>query len=290
MTPRELALFSRGWSGRSSVQLVVQVPSGEALVVGAFERAREGAVRRGSGGASAHVGPGSVWLSLSLPSPDALVPCTADQLLNRYVRPLLRALTKATRLPASYFGRDWISMKHRPVGLVAFAHEAATGRSLFEAFVAVSTPFATTRSSFLGKPPATLEELAGRSLDPATLARTIAEAYGIADAAVAEEPVVAEALEPPWSATREEAIGTIAAGRDASGRLRLGGELMASRDAVHRLEDGLTALPEAASMDAIGALVDDAFTTRGAVLFGVRSLASIRDVLVEARRIETRRA
>ena len=285
MTPSRLAGFSCSWSDRAAVVLSVKVPSEDALVVGAFERARSGAVRRGSGGASAHVGPGSVWLSLSLPSPASLVPCTADKLVNRHVRPLLRALTKTTSLPASYFGRDWISMKQRPVGLVAFAHEAATGRSLFEAIVAVSTPFATARASFIGKAPATLEELAGRSIVPSVLAHAIAEAYGIPDAVVGDGPTVIEPPEPPWSATREEAMGTLGAGRDASGRLRLGGDLMASTDAVRRLEDGVAALPADAPPDAFGALVEEAFTTRGAVLFGVRSLASIRDVLVEAARL-----
>jgi hypothetical protein len=34
--------------------------------------------------------------------------------------------------------------------------------------------------------------------------------------------------------------------------------------------------------EAVGRAVDEAFTTGGAVLFGVRSLASIRDVILDA--------
>ena len=59
---------------------------------------------------------------------------------------------------------------------------------------------------------------------------------------------------------------------------QIGGELMASADAVLRLEDAL------ARGDALDSAVDEAFTTGGATIFGVRSLASIRDAIVAARR------
>jgi hypothetical protein len=235
------------------------------------------------------VGPGTVWIQLSLARTDALVACTADKLLNRYVRPLLRALTRASGVPASYFGRDWVSAAHRPVALVAFAHEASTGSGLFEAIVAVRTPFAPSdRPSFLGKAPATLEELAGRALDAEAVAATILGAYrdlasdvrAVPAAEIA--PATAVGSEPAWRATRDEAIGSIAAGRDASGRLRVGGELMASYDAIARLEDLVMALPPNATPDEIGRAVDEALTTAGAITFGVGSLASIRDAIVDA--------
>jgi hypothetical protein len=57
---------------------------------------------------------------------------------------------------------------------------------------------------------------------------------------------------------------------------------MASRDAIERLEDALREMPRDASPEDVGRMVDDALTTHGAVTFGVRSLASIRDVIVEA--------
>ena len=300
---RELAERSCTWRAgeRTDASLLLGAPADEAVVLGAFQRASElgpGAheasiVRRGSGGGAARVGAGSVWLQLVLARSDALVACTPDKLLNRYVRPLLRAITKVASAPASYFGRDWISAAHRPVALVAFAHEAKTNAALFEAIEAVSTPIsASARPSFLGKASATLEELARRSIDRARVIDAIADAYrSLATSAVdivppASLPVAVDDLsnEPLWTATRDEAIGLVAAGPDASGKLRVGGELMASSDALSRLEERVALLPADASDDDVGRIVDEALTTGGAVTFGVRSLASIRDVIVEARR------
>lgn len=298
---RTLAERSRTWRAgeRASATLLLGAPADEAVVLGAYQRASELGpllggplvVRRGSGGGAARVGEGSVWLELALARSDALVACTPDKLLNRYVRPLLRALTKVTGAPASYFGRDWISAARRPVALVAFAHEARTGAALFEAIVAVSTPLdVSERPSFLGKRPATLDEIAGRSLERERVADAIADAFSalaattIALAAPPSAPVVSEDLdaEPAWAATREEAIGLVAAGRDASGRLRVGGELMASSDAIARLEELADALPAGASEADVGRVVDEALAQGGAVTFGVRSLTSIRDVIVGA--------
>ncbi len=301
----DIAARSSAWTsvraGGVDARLLVAVPSTEAIVLGAFQRRSELSAlgpevaalpvyRRGSGGAAARVGPGTVWVRLALARPDALVSCTADKLLNRHVRPLLRALGRVASVPVHYFGRDWISAAHRPVALVAFAHDASSGEASFEALVAVRTPFALhDRASFMGKPPATLEEIARRPIDVVAVARAITSAYrGLttdvredsAPVAPSRADVVGE--EPAWAAVREEAIGIVACGRDDAGRLRVGGELMASRDAIARLEDRLAALDADASADAIGRAVDEAFTTRGAVLFGVRSLASIRDVVLAA--------
>ena len=298
----ELAARSCAWrpGERADASLLVGCPTDEAVVLGAFQRASEmereaqSLFRRGSGGGAARVGPGTVWIQLALTRPDALVPCTADKLLNRYVRPLLRALTKVASTQASYFGRDWISAVHRPVALVSFAHEATTNAALFEAIVAVSTPFATEdRPTFLGKPPAMLEGVTGRSIDRRRVLEAIADAYrGMATDVIEREPspsraedlakaVVAD--EPSWSATREEAIGLVAAGRDATGKLRVGGELISSCDALARLEDLVQSLPADANALDVGRIVDESLTKGGAVTFGVRSLTSIRDVILEAR-------
>src|SRR5688500_11031086 len=84
------------------------------LVLGAFQRAAstlaplEGGprvVRRLSGGPALWAGPGTLHLWLSLPRPDALVPGAPPRLVNRYVRPLLRGLTRLGA-PALYGGRD----------------------------------------------------------------------------------------------------------------------------------------------------------------------------------------
>jgi hypothetical protein len=279
MRPEVLAAHSRAWCTRSEVELVVTAPSESVVVRGAFERPNAGELRRGSGGAAVRVGPGTLWIQLSLPRPDALVACPPGAIVNRYVRPLLRTLTRVTGTPASYFGRDWVSVAHRPVAAVGFAYEARTGRTLFEAIVGVNEPFATeARPSFRGKSPVTLAELAG-AVDPLRLAAAIEEAYAVAN----HEPTIGstnppgEAIEPPWTAFREEAIGVVAAGPDRHGRLRIGGEIMGAYDVVAELASEAATAP----IDAIGEIVDR--HAARAVLFGIRSFASIRDVIVEAR-------
>ncbi|MBX3192344.1 MAG: hypothetical protein KF819_35465, partial [Labilithrix sp.] len=234
---------------RGAAELIVAVPADEAVVLGAFQRASElGAAedtpttRRGSGGAEARVGPGSVWMQLALARPDALVACPPSRLLNRYVRPLLGAITKAGAV-ARYFDRDWISARRSPVASVSFAHDTKSGRALVEAIVAVETPFAVRdRPSFMGREPLSLRAL-GVARETGEVADAVIDAYASAYGAAErsrEIPSHAGAIEvgrePPWAATREEPIGVVGAGRDAEGVLRVGGELMVSRDVLADLE------------------------------------------------------
>lgn len=281
-----------------AAELLVAVPGDDAVVVGAFQRRADAGeapalplLTRGSGGAAARVGGGTVWTQLALARPDALVACDAERILNRYVRPLLRALTR-TGAQAHWFGRDWVSVARRPAALVAFAHDAATGRALIEAIVAVTTPFALgERGSFRGQAPGTLEEIVSRA-DVGAVARAIEEAYAELAGEPTEELDPARLFggdeagpqpEPPWTAVREEAIGIVAAGRDRAGRLRVGGELMASRDAIARLEDRVAALAPGDRLgEQVGAAVNETLAGAGAVTFGVRSLESVRDVVVAA--------
>jgi hypothetical protein len=310
----ELAAISRTALDRPlvhSAELVIAVPSDEALVLGAMQRLSElgdaidpkvFVTRRGSGGAEAQVGPGTVWMQLALASPSALVACEADRLLNRYVRPLLRALAKVGAL-AHYYDRDWVTASKMPVAAVAFAHDAGTGRALVEAFVAVDTPFAIrNRKSFLGKPARTLRSVGiDAEVDVGRVADAVidayATAYGIGELALDTASEMTRALsrdfagtaaddprgDPPWAATREEAIGIVAAGRDREGRIRIGGELMASRDVIAQLEN------EVASVEAEGDHASerldfavDLLAGRGVATLGVRSLRSVRDVIGEA--------
>jgi len=266
-----------------------------AHVLGALQRgedAPQGAlVRRVSGGALVRVGPGTLHVLLALRTPSALVPCDARSLNNRYVRPLLRALTKSGA-PAHYFGRDWVSVGHRPAGAVGFAHDAGTGRAAFEAFVPVRTSFSDPRPSFLGKEPGTLEGISGRAFDTKTLTELIADAYGalavgasrvLSPRAVVTTPETAEALrgEPRWAARVDEVIGPVCAGRDSAGVLRLGGDFMASRDAVARVEAEVAALGDGATSEAVGAIVDLAFAPPAAIE-GVKDLGSLRRALLAA--------
>jgi hypothetical protein len=313
----ELAAISRSSLDRpleAAAELVIGVPSDEAIVLGSMQRMSEleGAsvpgsalvIRRGSGGAEAAVGPGTVWIQLALESASALVACEPSRLLNRYVRPLLRAITKAGAL-AHYFDRDWISASKgsfkAPIAQLGFAHDASTGRALLEALVAVSTPFALRpRGSFLGKPPLTLRALGiAPEVDAARVAdATIdayATAYGLGELALDTVSEVTRAIaagrgprdeedpraDPPWSATRDEAIGVVGAGRDRHGRLRIGGEFMASRDAVAHLEQEIAEAPgDPARIDR----AVDALAAEGVAMLGVASLRSLRDVIDEALR------
>jgi hypothetical protein len=249
-------------------------------------------LRRISGGASVSVGPGTIHVALALRSPSALLAADAKNLINRYVRPLLRALGRCGA-PAAYFGRDWISVGHRPAGIVGFAHDGLSGRALFEAFVAVSTPFSKRRPSFRGREPGTLEGIVGRALAPARVARAIADSYGelagVAPEDLAPRPIpegawieeVALRGEPPWAASVEESIGSVSAGRDSAGVMRLGGDFMASRDAVARLERSLVGLTQP-SANELEARLEEAFIRPCAAIEGVRDLASFRTVLLAA--------
>jgi hypothetical protein len=278
-----LARESQAWrsSSTNEASLFVASAHDEAEVRGAFQR--EGAeLQRGSGGGTVIVGPGRVWLSLALSRSDLFIPdASPDKILNRYVRPLLRVLTKVSSTPVSYFGRDWISAKGRPVGFVGFGHDASTGRALFEAVIAVSAPFAHSSPSFMGKNPASLSELAGRSIADSHVIDALVSAYSFGNefkpgTGTGTFTGVTDRVGSPL-ASCDTAMGTLRVYVD-SGRLLLGGELMASSDAIERLENAINS----PSSDLDGA-VDSALTSSGAVVFGIRSLASVRDLILSAR-------
>ena len=271
-TAADIAAASRDAMTRAlhaDAELEIAFASDEAFLLGAFQRAPDapaGAILRGTPGCAVRVGPGTLHVLLAL----ARLEIDESKILNRHARPLLRAIG------GRYFGRDWIDVGGRPVAHVGFAHERATGRTVVEAFVAVRTPFAVSaRPSYLGKAPATLAELRGE-VDEDAIARAVIDAYGL-------EPRVAAASAAPetpsalaWAACVDEAIGPVCAGRDETGRMRVGGEWMASFDAVRDLEDRL------ARREPVRAAIDAAFAAPHTALFGVRSLESFAHALEAA--------
>jgi hypothetical protein len=275
-------------------ELWIGRPAGDAMVLGAFQRRASAdagvVVRRGTGGPAVRVGSGTVWMALVLPRVDALTSCDEAHLVNRYVRPLLRALTKCGCL-AHFFGRDWVSVKHRPAAWVGFGHDAGSGRAVVEAFVARETPFDVgPRASYLGKEPGTLAQIVGASVDEARLVDAIVEAYaGAYGRAAIDRGEVGVAggsevgsevdVEPPWKGVVEEVIGTVGAGPDGRGVFRVGGDLLVSRDALAALEAALPAVRD----EDVGAKVDEVLGARGVAVDGVRSLASVRDAVLAAR-------
>jgi hypothetical protein len=261
----QIALASRDAMTRVLARPEIEIAFAEddAILIGAFQRTcdasspRMATIQRGTGGCAVRVGPGTLHVMVAAKAFDE----DESVILNRLTRPLLRALR------ARYFGRDWIDVDHHPIAHVGFAHERATRRTVFEAFVAVRTPFAIAdRPSYLGKKPATLEELRGK-IDDEALVKSIVAAYALP---LHEPSAPISNLEAPsskpWTASIDESIGRVCAGRDEDGRVRIGGEFMASFDAVRDFEDRIARHEDAEEA------ADAAFTAPHTALFGVRSL------------------
>ena len=130
-------------------QLAPPAESGEALM------------RRHSGGRAAAFGSGFVGVTLVLPRRGALLePAAAlrpEQVMNRYVRGILRAL-EGEGVAAIYPGRDTITAGRRLLGVVSFA-ETHAGALLVEALLATTGD------------PSTLPHLLDRA-DPGGVVRT----------------------------------------------------------------------------------------------------------------------
>jgi hypothetical protein len=183
-----------------------------------------------------------------------------------------------------YFGRDWLSAQHRPLAWVGFAHDSSSRRSLFEAVVGVNATWSLdrNRASFLGKSEITLAEAIGHAVDLGHVLDVIANDYANAfEGERADAPAIETASpqiedDPHWTATIDEAIGTVAAGFDRHGRLEIGGQFLASRDAVAALEERVAAFDRNTSLDVIGAAVDGELTKSGTA---IKTLVSVRDVI-----------
>ena len=281
--------------------------AGEELVLGAFQRARSAIApgflpelartRRLSGGPALLAGPGTLHLTLALPSADALVEGGPHKIVNRYVRPLLRALGRLGA-PARYVGRDWVSVGQRPVAWVGFAHHAGTGAAFFEAFLAVDHPFALPPEAdgyparrnrpFFDLRPATLRELRGESLTMETVGDRVWQAYEKAHGAALDRAPFAEAeLRPPdpddrspFGALEEEAIGFVGAIGGPSPEL--GGDLMASEDLMLALGAALAPLGPSASEDEVTQALGEAIGRTGGVIDGLRDQFSLARVAARA--------
>jgi hypothetical protein len=327
---REIAAHSRAALDRPLAQpgeLWTAIARDEGVLLGAFQRgasvpAAGARWRRGSGGPEVRLGPETIHVALALAHPGALTACDEKRIVNRSVRPLLRALTRVGAT-AHFFGRDWVSVLHRPAAWVGFAHDATTRRTLFEAFVAVRAPFhAGDRPSFLGKSPGTLEGIVGKAIEPQRIVDAIVEAYVAAWAVIPVEAAPPEAPDrqqaddpPPGRPGRTGAGGPPSEAPDRQQADDLPpaelesaedgpwaatveeaiGTLGAGPDArgVFRVggdllvsRDALARL-EARSPDvadeALGALVDELLAAPGVALDGVRSLTSVRDVIALGR-------
>lgn len=109
----------------------------------AAAEAGEAFVRRVTGGRALALGEGYLGISLLLPHRSALfsedpLALAPFQIVNRYVRGLLRAL-KTLGLPVFYPGRDLVTVNRRPIAALSFDTDE-DGRLVFETILAVERP------------------------------------------------------------------------------------------------------------------------------------------------------
>ncbi|WP_437962508.1 hypothetical protein WME76_45535 (plasmid) [Sorangium sp. So ce119] len=193
------ALLERARSA-AAPWLAASLVDGPAVVLGAAQRAgrvvdlaacaARGApvLRRATTGTAAFLGGRGVVWTLALPHVAALAPdATARTLLNRNVRGFLRGFARAGA-PAHYFGREWISLQHRPAALLG-VDAAQDGAVLIEVLAGHDAPLAIPAElaapderavdRWQGKAPAALAEVlpARRSLEE--LAGVVIEAVAV---------------------------------------------------------------------------------------------------------------
>jgi hypothetical protein len=295
----------------SAVVLGAYQHAGHALRRDALDALALPVLRRRTGGSAVWAGDGVLYVALGLYDASALMACPPGKLLNRNVRGLL-AGARSLGVPAHYFGRDFVSFATDPGAYVAW-DQAADGRVLLEAFVALETPFTlpaplpgypvAREPALRGKTPTTLRRAgATQSADEVLAALAGGYSRGFAVAFAPESPTDAELsaigdLGPQlavdvandaglsWSQPVEEAIGFISAGvrLDGTGKfadLALGGDLLQHRACPDQLREALHgAEPEP---EGIGAALDQVYSARPGLIEGVRSLGSLRSALLDA--------
>lgn len=142
--------------------------TGRVVDLGACERAGVKVLRRVTTGTAAWVGSAGIVLSLALPRMAAIEHDTTHRtLLNRNVRPFLRAFTSAGAM-AHYFGREWISLRKRPAALLGY-EVTRRGAVLIDVMLGVDEAIALPRElatveeqavdRFMGKTAASLSEI-----------------------------------------------------------------------------------------------------------------------------------
>ncbi len=252
------ALLSRAASERIP-WIAATVVRGPAVLLGAGQRAGRvvhldacaaaGApvFRRATAGTAAFVGRQAIVWTLALPHVAALVAdATPRTLLNRNVRGFLRGLRRAGAA-AHYFGREWISLRHRPAVLLGF-EATPDGAVLMEVMAGVDASIALPGAlatageqavdRWLGKVPAGLGDvMAG---DPLEIAGSVMSAVSLF-AAEADERMPAIEIAPLSPVIHEDdpmpsgfvagvgervPIGWIDVGVGPSGAVWIGGDVL----------------------------------------------------------------
>jgi hypothetical protein len=303
-------------------------PRGESLVLGRFQRARTAlnleacqergleVLRRLTGGSTAWLGAGRLYVALALPDRTEPLDCEPRQFLQRYGAGLVRGLV-ALGTKARYFGKDLLSIEDRPVGIMSF-ELAADGSALLEAVIGLDQPW-RPEAALSGYPPRTKEESSAtptlladelEGLDPAALAEPLAEAMaGLLEAEPQEHrfnPLESERIkslshrvevtEPveekrpaylkPWdSRPVEEAIGFVETSvRLSQGRflrdVSIHGDFMADSAGVAELEQRLKMVP--IKRRPVALVIDDVLGAPDHVIMGIRRLGSVLEAILDA--------
>ena len=242
------AIAVGAWALAPTKRVVLGSLQRRARVVGSCPVA---VARRGTTGTAACID-GGLLVSIALPSIDALfedaIPAT---LLNRNVRALLRGLA-AAGIPCSYFGRDTLVWRRRPVFVLGLEVTRAGG-VLVEAIAswrgplrlppAWCTDFERSLARDRGATSASLSEIVGDARTAIDLAR--AAVAGMCDAIAADRTNVIDrdlsaspdsATEPDavvtgWCAPETVPIGALDVGRVGS-EPWVGGDVLAASCAL----------------------------------------------------------
>jgi lipoate-protein ligase A len=260
---------------------------GEGIALGRFQRARstlelqqlEGSglslVRRKTGGGALRLGRGQVYVAFELASAGI----DPSRILNRNVRPLLRALTSLSHIAVTSGGREVMLARGEPIGWVGVHHERESGATGLEAVVNVTRTFELDAAVDLSrtaieprfKTPRTLEEMLDRRVTEEEVVAAIVRELGADEWFTADAPISRVDMdEAPFTAMIEESIGLIGTIKEPD-RIVIGGDLMASHDAIEALGRAVLHAED------VGTTINQQLD--GAMVLGVRSLESLRKVI-----------
>jgi hypothetical protein len=280
--------------------LAASIVTGPVVILGAMQRAgrvvdvhacKEAGVRvlrRTTTGTAAWMGGTGLVLALALPHVASIATDATDRtLLNRNVRPFLRAFTRVGAM-AHYFGREWISLRKRPAALLGF-DVTRKGAVLIEMLVgldqSIALPIELTTieeravNRFQGKTPASLHEVLPDARGDLFAGRLLEGFAGDSASSVDFEDAALERFRPAWivegrdplperfvSRTLERVpIGYVetAVSQDEPSRKWLGGDVLMPRWVYADLAEGvdrekLLSVPiDGATMDDMVRIVSD---------------------------------
>jgi hypothetical protein len=305
---------------RSTAILCTYGLPGDVLCIGRYHvvpRSSGGTVsivRRLTGGRVFPLGDGFAGIVLAVPHGGALVNdamLAPHQIPNRYVRGLLGAL-EGIGVAAYYPGRDRVTIDGRTVAALGFEVEP-DGATLIEMSVALGRSFAEVsmfadRADPAGVVPmeivlpeqgASVAEITERAPSGDEMAGALASGYATrlgVEVAIDDAIVAAPADDPAWleagrlasnldrHARARDMLGVVEVHAERSGDrvadLRIGGDLIAPSTTMARLEAALRGAPVA--REVLRARVAEVLAAPGAFVLGVRSPATIADLVAEA--------